>query len=631
MVSGVASIQEIFNFEFEDKSLNGVIAEFGNRRNVYLSIPKYQREYTWEDNKIKTFVDDIYINSKFLGIIVLEKNRKHNCLDIVDGQQRITTLILVCVCLYNILQKEEETVKANEIMAVLEHQNNLILWNDSVGKFIHKRENELYINVLEEDDIYRQGAKFKEAYDVIYKKIKSYKSDISKREWKTKLIQMVMHVFDCQMVLFVNVISKNEGSIEEIYIDINEKAQRLDEESIFKGYCFSKIKDSSMQENLKCQWIDIKQDFYKIKDLHFKDLSSLLHKYLLIKERTTRISEHLHINGKHYLEDKHPSEIVHLLKEFNLFEKNLYIYKTNIDSKTYRFSDLAKVKRTIDDDLDFLKKISNYILFAKQNIYKLAFLHYIDVNLTMTTKVSQVDLQSFFRLYYVYFFICVDIFQIRTRSYLPIKVIEAIDENESILESLYEEIRMILEQKSDSVRFVINKGNFKLLYSILDTVESKRSNNKLIEIKLKSYSTKTIEHLIINDSLKLNWKRKQGDEYKFSEELYLEYKEFKDLENNLILVSNKDNEAMGTFDIITKIGYIEKNNLDKSKHISIYLNYIKSLNSYKLLVEAKNEDLSKIEVLKRYKDFLSDYFSTEKINTLSSNLYSVFRRKIWEL
>lgn len=61
MVSGVASIQEIFNFEFEDKSLNGVIAEFGNRRNVYLSIPKYQREYTWEDNKIKTFVDDIYI------------------------------------------------------------------------------------------------------------------------------------------------------------------------------------------------------------------------------------------------------------------------------------------------------------------------------------------------------------------------------------------------------------------------------------------------------------------------------------------------------------------------------------------------------------------------------------------
>jgi hypothetical protein len=277
-----------------------------------------------------------------------------------------------------------------------------------------------------------------------------------------------------------------------------------------------------------------------------------------------------------------------------------------------------------------LKK-SPITYYLQNKIYKLAFLHYIDVNLTMTTKVSQVDLQSFFRLYYVYFFICVDIFQIRTRSYLPIKVIEAIDENESILESLYEEIRMILEQKSDSVRFVINKGNFKLLYSILDTVESKRSNNKLIEIKLKSYSTKTIEHLIINDSLKLNWKRKQGDEYKFSEELYLEYKEFKDLENNLILVSNKDNEAMGTFDIITKIGYIEKNNLDKSKHISIYLNYIKSLNSYKLLVEAKNEDLSKIEVLKRYKDFLSDYFSTEKINTLSSNLYSVFRRKIWEL
>ena len=65
------------------------------------NIPKYQRAYAWEEPQLKDFVEDIE-NQKpnrnyFFGTILLQAKEKHDgfdMFDIVDGQQRITTLII---------------------------------------------------------------------------------------------------------------------------------------------------------------------------------------------------------------------------------------------------------------------------------------------------------------------------------------------------------------------------------------------------------------------------------------------------------------------------------------------------------------------------------------------------------
>ncbi len=56
------------------------------KRKSYV-IPKYQREYAWDDNMISDLINDIEDRDKFLGIIILDTADDH--FEIIDGQQRI--------------------------------------------------------------------------------------------------------------------------------------------------------------------------------------------------------------------------------------------------------------------------------------------------------------------------------------------------------------------------------------------------------------------------------------------------------------------------------------------------------------------------------------------------------------
>ncbi len=76
------------------------ISELFDGRKIF-KIPKYQRAYAWEEQQLKDFVEDIE-NQKsnrnyFFGTILLQEQGKHDgfeMIDIVDGQQRITTLVM---------------------------------------------------------------------------------------------------------------------------------------------------------------------------------------------------------------------------------------------------------------------------------------------------------------------------------------------------------------------------------------------------------------------------------------------------------------------------------------------------------------------------------------------------------
>jgi len=79
---------------------------FGNADSLY-KIPQYQRPYKWENEQVDKLWDDIYEafenegENYFLGSIITAKprdNEKSAYIDVVDGQQRLTTLmILFCV------------------------------------------------------------------------------------------------------------------------------------------------------------------------------------------------------------------------------------------------------------------------------------------------------------------------------------------------------------------------------------------------------------------------------------------------------------------------------------------------------------------------------------------------------
>ena len=105
-------------------------------------IPEYQRPYSWSDDEIITLFEDLWefsierthndgAKNYFLGCVVsYEENGERQ---IIDGQQRITSLFLLLRAVFSMLEKEEN--KTDEV-------NNFIqkikpaLWkeNEMTGK-----------------------------------------------------------------------------------------------------------------------------------------------------------------------------------------------------------------------------------------------------------------------------------------------------------------------------------------------------------------------------------------------------------------------------------------------------------------------------------------------------------------
>jgi len=80
-------------------------------KDVKFSIPKYQREYAWRRNNWDELISDLMDNDKglFLGsIICVDQSKdalKTRNLEVIDGQQRITTISLLYLAIYDELRK----------------------------------------------------------------------------------------------------------------------------------------------------------------------------------------------------------------------------------------------------------------------------------------------------------------------------------------------------------------------------------------------------------------------------------------------------------------------------------------------------------------------------------------------
>ena len=64
-------------------------------------VPLYQRNYAWQENQIQQLLQDVYDNSKipdsnyFIGSLVVLQ-RPDGVYEVIDGQQRLTTLHIIC-------------------------------------------------------------------------------------------------------------------------------------------------------------------------------------------------------------------------------------------------------------------------------------------------------------------------------------------------------------------------------------------------------------------------------------------------------------------------------------------------------------------------------------------------------
>lgn len=69
------------------------------RKGITVKIPDYQRSYSWEKRQVETLLEDLISetdsNFYFLGMFLYEKSNNGKTIELIDGQQRFTTLAMI--------------------------------------------------------------------------------------------------------------------------------------------------------------------------------------------------------------------------------------------------------------------------------------------------------------------------------------------------------------------------------------------------------------------------------------------------------------------------------------------------------------------------------------------------------
>ena len=245
---------------------------FSNKKSDFL-IPDYQRPYAWGEDECQTLWDDIFSfafpdgnkdnfdsdnDEYFLGPIVTFKNEKNGKQEIIDGQQRLTTLMILLRAFYARLSKmnDENTVKTKEIISSC-------IWK--VDEFDNPDKNRLKIDseVSTDED--------KEEFISILKKGEATKDMKSKyadtyRFFEGK-IQEFLNEYPSYFAFLPNRVLKNcillpieaesQDTALRIFSTLNDRGKPLSDTDIFKAQLYKYYSLKGEKDEFIARWKEL--------------------------------------------------------------------------------------------------------------------------------------------------------------------------------------------------------------------------------------------------------------------------------------------------------------------------------------------------------------------------------------
>jgi hypothetical protein len=258
----------------ETRSVNQILSP--NKKYI---VPRFQREYSWKEEEIDEFWDDIVQQIKadngqllpseyFIGCIVLVGEESKASYQIVDGQQRLTTLTVLLRCIISRLKELNDDAAANALYA------NVIEGTDNDGNRYFKLVNEtpkpFFQNELQSinpqhiskaktmEEKLLQGANTR-----LKKKIESYKpKGFSELDSVKAVREQVLN--NLKVIL---VTAKQEDDAYTIFETLNARGISLTSVDLIKNWIFKNYNDLHPNDNAKDVWGQIRQDITKFSDL----------------------------------------------------------------------------------------------------------------------------------------------------------------------------------------------------------------------------------------------------------------------------------------------------------------------------------------------------------------------------
>ncbi|MDR1895178.1 MAG: DUF262 domain-containing HNH endonuclease family protein [Prevotellaceae bacterium] len=247
------------------KTIGKLFSEMQNKKFI---IPDYQRPYKWDNEKCETLWNDIenfaISESKtaadyFLGTIVSYVNQENNQ-EIIDGQQRITSLLLMLRAFY---RKLEDMIEDEDVIG-LKNQLAPCIWDINpisqkvsdktkihiVSQVATEEDNETFHSLLETGN----SSDAHDNYSTNYRFFKTQCNEYAEKnpmQWK----QLCVTILQRCIILPIECVTQETALT--IFSTLNDRGMPLADSDIFKAQLYRNCETEEKRKDFTQTWKEL--------------------------------------------------------------------------------------------------------------------------------------------------------------------------------------------------------------------------------------------------------------------------------------------------------------------------------------------------------------------------------------
>lgn len=252
-----------------------VEALLGSGKSKPFVIPEYQRPYAWTDEQVETLFEDLWEftttiggteneNSYFLGSVVSYENEDGEQ-EIIDGQQRITSLFLLLRAIYTKLTQtpeSERTAEANNFISKIEptiwRTNKLtgtVDYKDILltSRVVNNDGNEILRSILE------SGQADEDAKDNYSKNYRLFQELFDRHSTENPLMVYQFIYALLNQAILLPITADTQDTALTIFSTLNDRGLPLSDADIFKAKIYNQL-DAEDKKAFIERWKDLDED-----------------------------------------------------------------------------------------------------------------------------------------------------------------------------------------------------------------------------------------------------------------------------------------------------------------------------------------------------------------------------------
>lgn len=268
---------------------------FQNNKADFL-IPDYQRPYAWEDKECQTLWDDIFSfafpdndyskfdsnkDEYFLGPIVTFKNDEGK-MEVIDGQQRLTTLMLLLRAFYSMFDKmqDAQSIKTRENIAKCIWKTdefgspdmNILKIDSQVATDKDKNE---FLTILKNGIIFKdQKSRYADNYRFFQQKIDDFL-----KSYPSYFAYLPTRILNNCILLPIE--AESQDTALRIFSTLNDRGKPLSDADIFKAQFYKYFTKLGQKDEFITQWKELEELTEKIfKPVYGTPMDELFSRYM---------------------------------------------------------------------------------------------------------------------------------------------------------------------------------------------------------------------------------------------------------------------------------------------------------------------------------------------------------------